>query len=119
MIYVNDRFMADALDFDDNLDKLLAWESNADEDVIETVNNIIQQVKEGDAAVLALTNRYDRRQLSSIDECFVGQEQLQDALESITDEQREALMVVPNVYKLIMNITQKFVAIYRKLSAQY
>ena len=74
------------------LDKLIAWDMVSDTAVEETVTGILRQVRaEGDQALVALTNRFDRRQAESIDQLTVSAEQLQEALASIDSESRQAL----------------------------
>lgn len=79
-------------DFNERLGQLLAWESVSDTQVVAVVNDIIHQVKtRGDAAVLEYTNRFDRRHVKSMDELVIKSEQLQAALQQISDDQRIAL----------------------------
>ena len=67
--------------FDQTLEKLIAWDMVSDTAVEETVTDILRQVRaEGDQALVALTNRFDRRQAESIDQLTVSAEQLQEAL---------------------------------------
>jgi len=80
--------------FDQTLEKLIAWDMVSDTAVEETVSGILRQVKaEGDRALVELTNRFDRRQAESIDQLTVSAEQLQEALESIDSESRQALEI--------------------------
>lgn len=74
------------------LDALLAWETVSDEAVLGTVNEIIQQVRRrGDAAVVEYTNRFDRMQISSMQELEIAPERLQAALNDLPTAQRAAL----------------------------
>jgi len=74
------------------LDRLLAWEPVADTQVEQTVRTIIREVRErGDAALLEYTNRFDRMQAASVAELEIGQDSLQQALDSIPVTRREAL----------------------------
>lgn len=78
--------------FDQTLEKLIAWDMVSDTAVEETVSGILRQIKtEGDRALVELTNRFDRRQVESIDQLSVSAEQLQEALASIDSESRQAL----------------------------
>lgn len=80
-------------DFDSTLDKLLSWDSVSNENVSNVVNDILARVKsDGDAALLELTNRFDRRQAKSVQEFIVSQYQLQNALSSISKEGHDALI---------------------------
>jgi histidinol dehydrogenase len=79
-------------DFKSQLDALLAWESVSDIAIAATVTHILSEVlKHGDAALVEFTNRFDRRQVKSIDELIIPAHRLQQALQSITAAQREAL----------------------------
>ncbi|WP_066966464.1 histidinol dehydrogenase [Microbulbifer sp. Q7] len=86
------RLDAGSPDFSSDLDRLLAWESVADQQVETAVSDILQQVKSrGDAAVIEFTNRFDRRNLQSAGEFCLGADALQLALQRIPAESREAL----------------------------
>lgn len=74
------------------LDELLAWESVSDDAVFTTVNTILKDVrKRGNAAVLEYTNRFDRMQAKDFAELAIPLQRLQQALNSITPAQRDAL----------------------------
>lgn len=80
--------------FTEQLDALLAWASVSDPAVASTVEGILSKVRaEGDAAVIAYTNQFDRRDVQSINEVVISSEQLQQALNTIPQEQRDALEV--------------------------
>lgn len=79
-------------DFWSALDELLAWDSVSDQSVFDTVNGILMDVKKrGDEAVIAYTNQFDHMDASSMQELEIPSERLQQALENISTEQREAL----------------------------
>jgi histidinol dehydrogenase len=72
--------------------KVSSGELELDKDVRNTVLRIIAVVRsEQDAALLKLTNQFDRRDAASISELCVSQERLQKALQAISTEQRAAL----------------------------
>jgi histidinol dehydrogenase len=74
------------------LDRLLQWESVADDGVRAIVDEILKAVRgEGDAAVLRYTERFDRLHLDRAEQLEIPLERLQDALERIPVVQREAL----------------------------
>ncbi|WP_299879483.1 histidinol dehydrogenase [uncultured Cocleimonas sp.] len=86
------RLNTNETDFWKKLDKRLAWDSESDHSVIETVNGILADVKSnGDKAVIEYTNKFDRMQATSFAELEIPQSRLQEALENITAEQRTAL----------------------------
>ncbi|WP_432470684.1 histidinol dehydrogenase [Amphritea sp. HPY] len=81
-------------DFSEQLDKLLAWESVSNDQVNGIVNDILARVKrEGDSAVIEFTNRFDRLNAGAMSELELTQEDLQQALDTLPDDQRHALTV--------------------------
>ncbi|MFA7388724.1 MAG: histidinol dehydrogenase [Thiohalobacteraceae bacterium] len=91
MIEIRQLVTTDA-DFWSRLESLLAWDAAADERVSETVRGILQDVRaRGDAAVVEYTNRFDRRQATSLADLEIPAERLQEALNTIRPEQRSAL----------------------------
>ncbi|MCW8885772.1 MAG: histidinol dehydrogenase [Motiliproteus sp.] len=81
-------------DFSERLDKLLAWEEVSDQKVNQIVDEILAQVRQhGDSAVVEYSNRFDRLNVSAMAELEFTQDQLQQALATISDEQRQALEV--------------------------
>lgn len=88
------RLKSSQTDFDQQLDAMLAWESVSDKAVNERVDEIIMQVRaKGDEAVVELTNRFDRTTVSEMSQLEMSQARLQQALEAISPEQRNALEV--------------------------
>lgn len=79
-------------DFDDRLAKLLQREMIVSDEVTTIVSDILQQVREcGDAAVVEYTNKFDGFAAESIDDLLVSQQQMQEALDGISKQQRRAL----------------------------
>nr|MCH9849681.1 histidinol dehydrogenase [Betaproteobacteria bacterium] len=79
-------------DFDASLKALLAFETAQDDKIDVVVADILKDVKSrGDAAVLDYTNRFDKTSASSLAELEIGQAELQAALNSLPESQREAL----------------------------
>lgn len=73
---------------------IVAWESEYNQEVEQTVANIIRKVKElGDVALLDYTRQFDRNDAENIAELAVTPEQLVEAWESVSDEQRGALQL--------------------------
>ncbi|MCW8154819.1 histidinol dehydrogenase [Stutzerimonas stutzeri] len=88
------RLNAADADFARHLDHLLSWESVSDDGVNERVLEIIKAVRErGDAALVELTQRFDGLQVSSMADLILPRARLEQALERITAEQREALEI--------------------------
>jgi len=79
-------------DFEGRLAKLLQREMIVSDEVTTIVSDILQQVRtRGDAAVLEYTNRFDDFAADSLDDLMVSQEQMQEALNNISKQQRAAL----------------------------
>ena len=86
------RLKTSSADFWSQLERLLAWESVSDEAVTGTVREIIQAVqRNGDAALVDYTNRFDRMQASSMADLTLHASRLDAALAAIPAEQRQAL----------------------------
>ena len=78
--------------FWDELKGMLEWETVSDQQVFDTVNGILADVRSrGDAALIEYTNRFDRMDVESMGQLEVSQERLQQALENIPADQRLAL----------------------------
>ncbi len=86
------RFNSQDNGFNKQLNELLAWDSVADGQVIHTVANILADVKQnGDAAVLAYTQKWDASTADSMAALTVSAARLQQALTRVSHEQRQAL----------------------------
>lgn len=84
-------------DFWAALDRVLAWEASTDAAVEQTVREILQDVHtRGDAALLDYTRRFDRVEAASVAELEIPARRLQQALASISADQREALEAAAN-----------------------
>lgn len=86
------RLDSGAVDFADRLNSLLAWDEVSDAAVGRSVDEIIARVRqEGDAALVAYTNRFDRRNVTVVGELEIEQAALQQARASLPTEQLQAL----------------------------
>ena len=84
--------MLAAADFDDRFAALLQSKREDGADVDQAVTAIIEQVREGgDAALIELTNRFDRREVSSMAELALDRDSLAAAWERIDDDLRAAI----------------------------
>ncbi|MEH6467109.1 MAG: histidinol dehydrogenase [Porticoccus sp.] len=82
------------IDFDARLEALLAWENVSDSRVRQVVDDVLADIRcRGDQALVDYTNRFDRRNVSSVAELAVSAQELQQALSSITDTERLSLEV--------------------------
>ena len=78
--------------FDNILDKLLAFENGQDNAVEKTVINILADVKKrGDEALLDYTRRFDHCEVSTASDIELPKSLLQNALRELPTNQREAL----------------------------
>ncbi len=78
--------------FDETLAKLLAFENAQDAKVDATVADILADIKKrGDEALLEYTRRFDRLDAASALELELPQSRLQQALQSLPADQRNAL----------------------------
>ncbi len=85
------------LNFDDSdfwtqLEAVLAWEAVSDAAIGDTVKTILSDVKtKGDEAVLEYSRRFDRLTVQTMAELEIPLSRAQAALESIPENQRQAL----------------------------
>jgi histidinol dehydrogenase len=85
---------ASCVDFDQQLNQLLAWNEVDDRDVHNQVMDIIADVrKNGDQAVIAYTNRFDHRSIADASELELPKSMLKSAWDNLPEEQAEALRV--------------------------
>lgn len=81
-------------DFQQRLDKLLAWDEVSDQAVLETVSEVIAAIRSnGDEALLEYTARFDGMDVGSVADLRLDSSRLQQALAQVTAEQRQALEV--------------------------
>ena len=86
------RLDSSQTDFQQQLDRLLAWDEVSDQGVVNIVTEIIQRVRQqGDEALLAYTNQFDAVNATTVAQLKVDGERVQQALEKIEPEQRQAL----------------------------
>lgn len=79
-------------DFWSQLESLLDWEGVSDASVNQTVRDILALVKaQGDAALVELSNKFDRVNASSMADLEISLDRAETALKRIPAAQREAL----------------------------
>ncbi len=79
-------------EFDARLEALLAWEGVSDQEVSRVVAEVIAAVRrDGDGALVSLTNRLDRRRATDVGELEIPRERLAEARERIDADLRRAL----------------------------
>ncbi|MCP3850450.1 MAG: histidinol dehydrogenase [Gammaproteobacteria bacterium] len=73
---------------------LLAWDNVSDDSVQSTVRQILADVRrEGDKALVEYTNKFDRMTAEDMSVLSIPTERLQQALDGLSDEQRQALEI--------------------------
>ena len=88
------KFSTQDRDFDSKLNSLIAWESASNEEVVRSVEKIINDVKvNGDASVLDYTNQFDSLKAESISELIVSKERLKESFDNLAIEQKNALLI--------------------------
>ena len=88
---------ASSADFSGQLQALLAWNESEDFDIHRQVLDIIADVRRnGDKAVIAYTNRFDKRVVNAASELELNKASLKSAFKSIPPEQAKALETAAN-----------------------
>ncbi len=78
--------------FQAELEQLLAWEGVSNEQVNQTVREILGEIRSrGDTALVEYTNRFDRLSVENMAALTLSPQQLQRALDGLTEDQRRAL----------------------------
>ncbi len=86
------RLNSSDVDFDLTLSNLLSWEASEEDGVNSAVKHIIAELRDkGDDALIAFTNQFDQRQVSSISELSVDAEAIADAAARVPKNVYEAL----------------------------
>ena len=81
-------------DFDVQLSSLISWETSSDEEVNNTVRNIIKDVKDkGDSSVLSFTSKFDLLEAMSVSELIIPKENLKKSFNNLDQKQKDALCV--------------------------
>ncbi len=87
-------------DFNQQLQTRLAFDDSTDAGIQSAVTDIIAQVRaRGDAAVVELTNKFDRINVASMADLTLTQADLKAAFDGLNDEQRTALQAAAHRVK--------------------
>jgi histidinol dehydrogenase len=79
-------------DFALRLEALTAWQEDLDQEVTATVTQVIADIaRRGDEALLEYTARFDRLEVAAATDLEIPRERLQQALQVISAEHRQAL----------------------------
>jgi len=88
------RLSSQDADFSVLFDKLLQQNQSAENDVRQTVERIIKDIRvNGDKALLAYTKKFDQLDVTQASSLEISQQQLKEYLKKISTEQRNALEV--------------------------
>ena len=80
------------VDFDAQLEQLLAWESVSDDAVNDVVKQVIADIRSrGDLALMDFTNRFDGWKAKAPSDLAIPVERLKQAWEGLSAEQQQAL----------------------------
>ena len=80
------------VDFWQQMEKLLAWEAVSDDQVFNTVSEILDSVRNyGDSAVIELTQRFDGLHAEDMTDLEMPTSALKSSFEGLPDDQKQAL----------------------------
>jgi histidinol dehydrogenase len=86
------RFDSQSKHFKSELKNLLSWQTESDQAIFDTVNEILRSIRlNGDQALLKYTEKFDGVVANSASELELSRERLQKAYESLPDIERNAL----------------------------
>ena len=88
------KFSTLDIDFDSQLDSLIAWDSSIDEEISNSVKKIINDVRRnGDSSVLDYTKQFDSIMAKSISELTISKKRLKKSFDNLEKEQKDALSI--------------------------
>lgn len=86
------RFDSQSSSFESQLKDLLSWETESDQAIFDTVNEILRSVRmKGDQALLEYTEKFDDVVFNVASELELSRERLQKAYQMLSDVERDAL----------------------------
>ena len=86
------RFDSQSSDFKSQLEGLLAWETESDQAIFDTVNQILRSIRlKGDEALLEYTEKFDGVVVNTASELELSRERLKKAYLGLSDVERNAL----------------------------
>ncbi len=84
-------------DFQEKLSSLLVWDSVSNKEVVQTVNDIITNIRNnGDGALIDYTNKFDAVNASSMKDLTIKLPALKQAFETLNKKQKSALTIAAN-----------------------
>jgi histidinol dehydrogenase len=88
-------------DFQEKLSSLLAWDSVSNKEVVQTVDNIITNIRNnGDDALIDYTNKFDDVNASSMKDLTIKLPALKQAFETLNKKQKSALTIAADRVRL-------------------
>ncbi len=88
-------------DFQEKLSSLLAWDSVSNKEVVQTVDDIITNIRNnGDDALIDYTNKFDDVNASSMKDLTIKLPALKQAFETLNKKQKSALTIAADRVRL-------------------
>ena len=82
------------VNFETELKAHVGFDADSSENIIKTVNDIVERVKkEGDSALIDFTNRFDQMNISSASELEISSKELSQALDNLPNSQKKSLEI--------------------------
>jgi len=81
-------------DFNTQLSSLLSWESISNQDVLKTVEEIINTIRsKGDKALIDYSIKFDGVKAKSMADLMISQEELEKSFNDLSDKQKNAITI--------------------------
>jgi len=81
-------------DFNTQLSSLLSWESVSNQDVLNTVEKIINTIRsKGDKALIDYSIKFDGVKAKSMADLMISQEELEKSFNDLSDKQKNAITI--------------------------
>jgi len=81
-------------DFNTQLSSLLSWESVSNQDVLNTVEEIINTIRsKGDKALIDYSIKFDGVKAKSMADLMISQEELEKSFNNLSDKQKNAITI--------------------------
>jgi len=82
------------VNFETELKAHIGFDADSSDNIIKTVNDIVERVKkEGDSALIDLTNRFDQMNISSVSDFEISSKELSSALDNLPGSQKKSLEI--------------------------
>ena len=82
------------VNFETELKAHVGFDADSSDNIIKTVNDIVERVKkEGDSALIDLTNRFDQMNISSASDLEISSKELSSALDNLPGSQKKSLEI--------------------------